>query len=346
MSSSLRRSRVGVVALALGSFLAVLLLLEVALRLSQGAEEPPPPPELPPEWEGLTELVRLRDLSQPHARGLTGGVLYEANSHGFRGPERSVAKPPATYRIAVIGDSVTMGWGVLEEETYAALVEGLLAERHPGSSIEVLNLGLAGLPLQVLVTRFRHHGLRFAPDLVVYGFTINDLEGRFYRRSFDPTRIRFPLQESSQLARTVGPRWAALRDRFWPAPGSYVWELDNNFFHNPPLWAATLRSLDRLAEAAESVGACVVVLLHPSLHTLDRLHPFGRHYRAIREAAEDRGFPVVQPLPGFLGHSAREFWIASHDPHPNALGHRLLAEALVEGLESLPARCWPPGALP
>ena len=107
----------------LGSVFAVLLLLEGALRLWLGPDAPPSAAEPPVEWEGLTELVKLADLTRPHARGLSGGVLYETNSHGFRGPERSLIKPPGTFRIVVIGDSVTMGWGVAEALTYPPLIE-------------------------------------------------------------------------------------------------------------------------------------------------------------------------------------------------------------------------------
>src|SRR5262245_39441623 len=46
------------------------------------------------------------------------GIPVDINSHGLRGPETTYDKPAGTFRILNLGDSVAMGWGVREEDTY------------------------------------------------------------------------------------------------------------------------------------------------------------------------------------------------------------------------------------
>ncbi len=45
------------------------------------------------------------------------------NSLGIRGKEISLEKPQDTYRILLLGDSMTFGWGVNEGETFAKILE-------------------------------------------------------------------------------------------------------------------------------------------------------------------------------------------------------------------------------
>ena len=71
--------------------------------------------------------------------------------------------------------------------------------------------------------------------------------------------------------------------------------------------------------------------------------PVERRVRAVREAAEERGFHVIDSHPYFLGSlmsHATSYWILPADSHPNAEGHALLGEALWDGLEELPDECW------
>src|SRR5271154_5995152 len=50
-----------------------------------------------------------------------GRALIEVNRDGFRGPEYSLAKPPDTLRIAVLGDSFTEANQVALEDTFCAV---------------------------------------------------------------------------------------------------------------------------------------------------------------------------------------------------------------------------------
>ena len=54
------------------------------------------------------------------------------NSLGFRDRrEYSLEKPPNTFRILVLGDSVTFGHGTLDDTTYPYLLEQQLRAGRP-----------------------------------------------------------------------------------------------------------------------------------------------------------------------------------------------------------------------
>jgi hypothetical protein len=74
-----------------------------------------PSPETPGQVLGLSE-VQPSQLAHANVRGLYNGVLYQTNRFGIRGREVPRRKPADVFRIAVIGDSFTMGSGVLVQE--------------------------------------------------------------------------------------------------------------------------------------------------------------------------------------------------------------------------------------
>ena len=45
------------------------------------------------------------------------------NSHGFRVPEYTISRPPETFRIVILGDSFTWGWGVSDDETFVLVLK-------------------------------------------------------------------------------------------------------------------------------------------------------------------------------------------------------------------------------
>jgi len=96
------------------------------------------------------------------------------NNYGFRGRDFQMEKPAGTYRIICLGDSVTFGWALEDEETYPVQLENQLREKYPGCNIEVINLGTSGYSSFQGRQLFFLLGKKLQPDLVILGFGQND----------------------------------------------------------------------------------------------------------------------------------------------------------------------------
>jgi hypothetical protein len=345
MMGWLRRAS-GLALLLFGGFAIALCLGELAAR---ALWRPPAPwvPDLPEAWRALPDLRTKTDLGRPNLRARNLGALYETNSAGFRGRERSREKPPGTFRIALLGDSFAMGWNVNEADTYAARLEASLSARA-GGPVEVLNFGLAGLDAVEVVARFHELALAYDPDLVIYGFTLNDIDNASYRHSADDLGevFRGLMASPSYLWRVLAPRIGALREVLYAPPGTPLYELNDNWFHNPAAWQAMLAALDELAATAKSHDLCAVLLIHPQLHYLNALHPYHPHYAAIEQAARERGYFTVRAIDDFLGRKDRALWAGPEDPHPGPEAHAMLAARLERELTALPPRCRVPALAP
>jgi GDSL-like Lipase/Acylhydrolase family len=128
----------------------------------------------------LSDPVRGQRLA-PNYDGWFAGVPAHTNSLGFRDTrEYSLQKSPGTFRILVLGDSVTFGHGATDETSYPYLLEQRLREWRPGVKWEVWNLGIPGYNTAQELAYLGEVGERYAPDLVIVGFFLNDFTG------FDP----------------------------------------------------------------------------------------------------------------------------------------------------------------
>jgi lysophospholipase L1-like esterase len=347
------RRRVGIpIGLVTGSVLLTLAVLEVGLRLTSApAVQPAAPPALP---TGVRVLKDIRDLREPNVVGvLPEGVPYRTNAAGLRGRDYERPKPPGVFRIAVLGDSVAMGSGVKEEDTYAARIERALNDPPGPVTYEVLNLGIAGFNAGLVAQRLEQVGLSYEPDLVLYGYTLNDIEGPNYRASMDETnRIVGDLsrEETARNALYVTTffrtHFYSLRELVWPPRGSYMWELDDNYFDNPPAITALDNAFAEIEQAASARNACVVLLQHTNLWFLHVFHPFRRFHAAVAKLAAAHHFANKDTVSYFLGRGGLELWVGPFDPHPNAEGHAILARAALDALRDLPTSCWGPSGPP
>ena len=109
------------------------------------------------------------------------GKPFVTNEFGMHDGPVAAEKPAGTFRIAVLGSSIDMGWGVKYQDTYVNQLEEWLNAHATrlglGSArrFEVLNFGVAAYsPLQRLET-LRTKVLSFEPDLVIYAATTNDV---------------------------------------------------------------------------------------------------------------------------------------------------------------------------
>lgn len=94
------------------------------------------------------------------------------NSLGFRGAERTVAKPAGTKRIIALGSYQTFGHGVNDDQTFPARLEQELNHLDRKKKYEVWNGGRHSDTAIVALARLKHEIFSYSPDLLIidYGF--------------------------------------------------------------------------------------------------------------------------------------------------------------------------------
>ncbi len=357
----------GVVAklgLALAGVLAALLVAEGLVRLL----------DIGPTFQVVhREVFRLSEdpLLGYELRPLAPDGPSRINSAGFRDREFPAEKPSGVFRIVALGDSVTFGQPREPEQSYPKHLERLLNACAQDLCFEVLNLGVTGYNALQVAERLRVLGLRYHPDLVLYGYVLNDPQELSIEREalldlraaeeqrFHESLRRGLLRRLSSSRLFLLARWTAwneesadpLRPRFrhrvdpgyealqaGDSRGQYFREL-----HEDPEGRARLRQgLDRLAEAARAAGVPVLVALFP-LFLETSPYPLADVHELVGGEARARGFDVLDLAPVFRSAAAGIEALAVDFLHPGDRGCRVAALAVVEHLRS--AGCLPADAL-
>lgn len=105
--------------------------------------------------------------------------LVVINGWGHHDDEFPEAKPVGELRGLMLGDSVTMGYGVTYAETFSAKLETRLGKTdRKHATHQMINTGVHGYATrQELIVLER--SLRFSPDFIVVGFCLNDVTEPF-----------------------------------------------------------------------------------------------------------------------------------------------------------------------
>jgi hypothetical protein len=170
-------------ALISGGVAIALLVLEIGLRVFQFSYVSFFRPD---ERLGL----RLRENAEGWYRS-EGEAYVRVNSAGFHDRERSLAKPPGVYRIAVLGDSYAEALQVELEKAFHAQLERRLnaCQAFGGKTVEVLNFGVSSYGTAQQLLMFRYVASHYAPDLVLVAFFAgNDVRNN--SRDLEPDKVR------------------------------------------------------------------------------------------------------------------------------------------------------------
>ncbi len=102
-------------------------------------------------------------------------VEYRINSEGLRADkDYSYVKPRGTCRIAVFGDSFTMGYELNLQDTFTNQLEQLL--RAEGRRVEVLNFSVSGFGTAEMERTYEAYARKFDPDVVLFSWHYSDVD--------------------------------------------------------------------------------------------------------------------------------------------------------------------------
>ncbi len=280
-------------------------------------------------WIALEAVVRVTDRAAPPVLGTD---FDRSPALFFAQPERLhpwSGDHEDPFRIAVIGDSFTVGQGVQVDDAYPARLERLLNLNAGVRPAEVKTWAREGSSTSDQL-KFLRQALAAEVDLIVLGIFINDTESnqsRAWRRQLRP---RIPtgwklelLQTSEALAWIYSTLEQARIQREWVEYIHRIYEPDTRG------WKDFARAVRRFGEISRANGVPVVAIILPPPGVLGADYPFEFAHQAIRDQLESSQIPYLDLLDIFRGRSGlRLAVLPGVDGHYNEIGHRLAAEAL------------------
>jgi hypothetical protein len=251
-----------------------------------------------------------------------GGSPFSVNQFGMRDrASLTREKPPNTIRIALVGSSIVMGYGVSDDEVFGRLFENRLNTRRadPSQLFEVLNFGVGKQWAPHRLVSLQRNVSTFAPDAVYY-FAHQD---EFTAVASHPAKLlsrrqKLPSRHLTEVAEkaglTSGMAWGAIQSR-----------LER---HQPDLLRAVYKSI---VDECRRRGAVPVYVYLPIPGTTTK-DPEPQ----LLPIAEDSGFIVCDLSDWGGGRQLEDLFSPDDQLHPDARGHRLIADALTRMVETRP----------
>jgi hypothetical protein len=272
----------------------------------------------------------------PGVQRMLFGQPFVSNSHGMHSAEVALEKPPATFRIALLGASLDMGWGVTFQETYSHQLEEWLNSHgrrrgiDPGRRFEVLNFAVAAYsPLQRLET-LRRKALSFHPDLVIYSATMLDLR-LMEIHLCDALRTHADL--TYDFVKAAFDKAGVSTDQFLvDGEGKLVFKDQIKARMRPHYWDLYDATLGALAGTCRSAGVPLVIVIIPRVGKVDAPLARAESVARLKAIAGHHALPIYDLSDSFDRFDPASLEIAAWDDHPNALGHRRLFLALARSL--------------
>ena len=257
------------------------------------------------------------DFDHEHSKAaILQSVEIRLNEWGLRGaPVAPLAA--GERRILFLGGSITLGWGVPEGDTVEARLEAGLRAR--GVRAQVLNGGVGNYNAERYVSRFLKELTGLEPTDIVVQYFLRDAE------YLPPSSGNFILRHSN-LAVTLWMAVHRLLDR--EGEQSLVDHYRAVYRDDAPGFALMRRELGQLADYARQHRIRLFLAMTPDVHNLVD-YKLGFVHEIMRRIARDDGYTYIDLLPALQGRPPQDIWAMPGDPHPNALGHHLMADAIL-----------------
>jgi lysophospholipase L1-like esterase len=274
------------------------------------------------ELKVISDDPRIAHENKANAHARQYGVDISINSNGWR--DREYQTNTEDYRIMVLGDSITLGWGVESDKTFPKVLEKLINE-NKNATVEVINAGVGNYNTEMEVYSFLKKGGQYNPDTIIMAYYTNDAEITHHR----PGMLEYLLMKTY----TYGFLWDRyLNLKMKLTPQSHYTVFYSSLYE--PSFEGRVRAekaVARLTEYCSKHDIELYIIVIPEMHGYED-YPFQQATEFVKTVGWKNNTTVIDLLPYFKDHNPRELWVSPEDPHPNAIGHAIIARGIYESM--------------
>lgn len=253
------------------------------------------------------------------------GKQFTTNQWGLRDKEYTQSKPDGTYRVALLGASTGMGWGVADNESFEWLLEDKFNQENTGqpyTKYEILNFSVSGYTTLQSLIAFEQKALEFEPDAIW-----------FVAHPEDEDRVLTHIL--SRVSQGVDVEYDYLRDLVQSAGlDQQTSEVKAKRALKPHAEEIVSWAYHRMVEESQERGILPVLIVIPRIVGMDEPEAAARQV----QLADQAGFIVLDLSDVYKDANTDSILLESWDWHPNARGHQLIAQHLYEALQAESAR--------
>lgn len=310
------------------SFFIFVCVLEVGVRIVDSKKHFLIPPDM--DYKGLKEYVTDRgyELFYPTEKGMYHKHPIRINSLGYRGPEFPADGAKDAFRVLVLGDSLTFGQGVSEEDSFPEVFRNLISKKYRGKKIVVFNASNPGASTEDEAKMLEDLVDKIDPNLVVVGFCDNDIRrGSVFHVTVKSRKLR-SVWAFSQLLNTALINANITPDYYEDILPSYDTSTDD--------WKAAELALEKMSKVSSERKVPVVFLY------LDQNSVRRRKYEPViaetktqlEEALKKNHLYFVDSHEALVADGEPSYSVSKWDDHPSERAHKIYAEVLADYVAS------------
>jgi hypothetical protein len=286
-------------------------------------------------WETMTtnnSLVLLNQLifiNDANARELApnihieeNGLRMDTNRWGMRDRDLPLMKPPATLRLAFLGSSHVMGYGLPTKDMFETVLEDRLnRENHRDGGFQLLNFSVSGESPMGQIWMLHNRVAAFHPDIVFFVAHLIDFD--WVNRDVVQIIRKHESLPSGFPAHVLAQ--ANIRSRT-----SEPFAMKSLRPQESEILLYCYREMVRECRSINALPVCIFLPV-PTDFPLDR-----KSVTNLLNISNNAGFITIDLSSIFADYNPKDLMLNERWLHSNARAHAIIAEALYDQITTDP----------
>tara|TARA_B100000767_G_scaffold221405_1_gene209880 strand:+ start:444 stop:1388 length:945 start_codon:yes stop_codon:yes gene_type:complete len=273
-------------------------------------------------WRYANELkIQNPVLGHNHLTDKTAilqGVEIKLNSEGMRSNEFEINDK----KILFLGSSISLGWGVKQDQSYPEIIQTKLSS--DSINYKILNGSIGNYNTFRYINNFLSNQTDINPKVIVINYFINDAETL-------PINSSNWLIKNSQLFATITMTYK----KIFSKSGFDIKHYYNDLYKDDNQSFLEMKeSLNKLSKYSKRTNTPVLLTVIPDIHFLQD-YPFETIHKKMKSISEELGFEYHDLLPSLKGIPFKKLQIIPGDSHPNVVGHYKMSQSLYPKIKEI-----------